>query len=402
MTRYSHMWLGFATGVRVFGINHWTPEYVGSFFALMLGSIAPDLDVKIFGMSSKAYRDRTMFSHRGIFHHIALPILFYIFSFYFKNMGFMIRWFAIGYAVHLIADMFSYTGVPYGLRYKDRIRFRLYATRTPTEALMVFLFTGILVASWFVYPKPAFAYDLNSYVSSAYHKYTSVKKSSKKTAGQYKNIYNSNKFKSTMKTEAQKTYSYYNKNIAPKVKQDMRAFLREQGINYYSLLQKPKGQVLNSNEYIYVFMSSSVPFVVWRNYAIAIDKLRREGQGNIGIIMRGCIGGCQKPLPTMRFIFRVLTYGNTRLQVPIMIDPLLFRFYHIQRVPIFVFAKNVDIENQSLSAGLPSNLASKNITAYKVDGDCGFSYALQELYYESKDGKMLKLLSLLNKSWFEK
>ena len=190
---------------------------------------------------------------------------------------------------------------------------------------------------------------------------------------------------------AEESYKYYKNHIIPEV---------EGKIPSLSLQKKSENTVplLAKDSYIYIFMSSSVPKSTWKNYIKSIDKLRRSGQDGIGIILRGCIGGCTKVLPTARFIFSLLKHGNSMYKAPILIDPLLFRLFKINRVPVIVYAKHVHEEFSWLSPGVPGNL--KNVVdAYKVIGDCGLPFALKELYSLSRDGALLGLYNILTSGW---
>ena len=78
---------------------------------------------------------------------------------------------------------------------------------------------------------------------------------------------------------------------------------------------------------IYVFMSSSVPKSVWYEYGRFIydNKIL-----NASLLLRGCIGGCEKIKPTMRFMRSVVEYDEEHTINPsILIDPLLFQKYKI-------------------------------------------------------------------------
>ncbi len=195
---------------------------------------------------------------------------------------------------------------------------------------------------------------------------------------------------------AEKSFDYYQTNILPGIKNAIISASRklEKSTNKSS-------SFLDKGEYIYIFMSSSVPRSTWMNYIKAIDYLRKEGQDGIGIILRGCIGGCRKVLPTARFIYNLLKHGDSVYKVPIQIDPLLFRLFEIKRVPVAVYAKNVDMRFPWLSPGVSGNLLH-SITAYKVIGDCGLPYILKELYEQSGSGALLKLYNTLTQGWLER
>lgn len=129
---------------------------------------------------------------------------------------------------------------------------------------------------------------------------------------------------------------------------------------------------LAENEYLYVFMSSSVPKVVWDTYLKTIDTL------NIGdravLVLRGCIGGCTYIKPTLNFLQSVIK----EYKAQVWIDPLLFRRFSITEVPCFVYVKGDELENPELSAGFLDNLKVKG-SYIKTCGDWAFTYHLEEL-----------------------
>ncbi len=417
MTRYSHLWLG---GLVAFAIWHSNPHSNGIYpIAFTFGSVAPDFDVKLFGLTNKPFRERTLFEHRGIFHHVLMPVFLLIAVFLVgftdmpKEVQTAMYYFTGGYALHLLTDAFSLTGIPYWT-YQDRVRFKLYRTGDVTEALVVIAFSFIVLAFLYLAPAKTHAKTAqhpapktqhqDKILYSAWQKWLKLKdkydnKSKEKVAEElglsYSQVEKAIHNKKGIQA-AQKSYNFYKQHIYDK---QITPYIRSLGSKYN--LFTPSNQILSRDERIYIFMSSSVPKVVWEKYALAIDKLRRQGQGNIGIILRGCINGCHKVMPTIRFIYSIITCCGKKLKVPIEIDPLLFKLYNIKRVPTFVFAKGVKLKDPTLSAGLVYNLKNKNITAYRVSGDCPFSWALKRLFEESGDGKMLQLYNLLNRSWFE-
>lgn len=158
-----------------------------------------------------------------------------------------------------------------------------------------------------------------------------------------------------------------------------------------------QGQVL-TNEWIYIFMSSSVPAEVWHNYEYAINKMK---QNHIIMVMRGCIGGCtgNNMVKTAMFIKHMLHFHGVYLIAPTVIDPYLFRFYHVKRVPEFVYAKKVNPYNPSITMGYMKNL--KNMPEwYKVKGDFSFNYNLKRLIKESRSEKLKVIRRILNESFF--
>ena len=83
---------------------------------------------------------------------------------------------------------------------------------------------------------------------------------------------------------------------------------------------------------IYVFMSSSVPEVVWKRYAHYIDETGIPAV----LLLRGCVGGCRRIRPTLEFIAGVLELDGEDeegLRVEVQIDPRKFRKYGVKVVP---------------------------------------------------------------------
>lgn len=165
-------------------------------------------------------------------------------------------------------------------------------------------------------------------------------------------------------------------------------------------ITKAEKGMLHSDERIYIFISSSIPKETLIQYARAIDA---SGLGNnIVMVMRGCIGGCEKIKPTLRFIENILTDGGNiagGMKAQIWIDPLLFRRYGINKAPVFIYAKGVNTQKAELSEGLENNLKSAPST-YKSEGDWSMDYHLKVLYQKSKSPSILKIQKYLNKNSF--
>ena len=196
--------------------------------------------------------------------------------------------------------------------------------------------------------------------------------------------------------QAKIAYNNFKKRM-PQIKKFENNILYQNNINVAELLHRhaPAGQIF-TNQYLYIFMSSSVPISIWRAYAKDINKMQ---QNHIMMVLRGCIGGCQKILKTDRFIIRVLDDHGRKLIAPIVLDPYLFQYYGVKRVPEFVFARHVSLVNPTITAGAPANLENKPIS-YSVLGAWSLNYALSKLYKESKDYKLIELDNILNRSWF--
>ncbi len=196
--------------------------------------------------------------------------------------------------------------------------------------------------------------------------------------------------------EARLAYNNFKKR-SPQIKKFENDILYQNHISISELLHKsaPAGQIF-TNQYLYIFMSSSVPIPMWRAYAKDINKMK---QNHIMMVLRGCIGGCQNFLKTNKFIAKVLDDHGKKLIAPIVLDPYLFRYYGVKRVPEFVFARNVNLVNPTVTAGVSVNLKNKPIS-YSVLGAWSLNYVLSRLYKKSKDYKLIELDNVLNRSWF--
>jgi hypothetical protein len=229
-----------------------------------------------------------------------------------------------------------------------------------------------------------------------------------------------NKYTKEGQKRAVETYKKYKKKVQPKVAQEIKRIKKERGITVGNKTSderiltyaRKKQAVLQQDERIYIFMSSSVPKVVWIEYAKMLDK---AGEPNIVMVLRGCIGGCKYIKPTIGFIKSIIIpdlatvsqddilNGNVKqLNVQIWIDPLLFRTYHITRVPCFVYVKGLQIKETGLSEGWNPNIEQVTENTKSL-GDWNFDYHLKQLYKESHShSKSLLVLSKkLNKTWFE-
>lgn len=421
MTRYSHMWIGFLSSMAMYNPLQSSDRRLSLILmaSCMFGAVAPDFDMHWTGFRQKtqehaAYwspKSNLFNSHRGWTHHIFVPFILVLISLFlsfpYKEI---LMAFTFGVIVHLVTDMFSPMGIPV-FKNKDRARLPLYKTGQVSEILFVIILSVFMFLIFM--PKFSFAYQPNfsnnTMLQQDYQKSLEIKKQEEaiRNKKKYFNevqqrvlIYQHNKVNDKAKELANQSYKTF-QGRQQEIQNDMLEFAKQNHIEIQNLMPNQGRQALASNSYIYIFMSSDVPFTVWRNYAMAINKLRHEGQGNIALVLRGCIGGCVKVMPTIKFVQRVLTYGNTKLLVPVVIDPMLFTMYGINRVPVFVYAKNVNLVNPGITAGVKQNLKN-SVTAYKVVGDWGFNYALEKLYEESKDPALVKLYNMLNQSWFTK
>lgn len=208
-----------------------------------------------------------------------------------------------------------------------------------------------------------------------------------------------------MKQEAQKSYKEFQQKVMPeverwkgKMKYDGERLVIDGGND---TKQKDEQSVvkefLKKDERLYIFVSSSMPKTTLKNYARDIDKLRDP---NIQLVLRGCIGGCAKLMPTALFIQDIIAPSkDEELAVEFIIDPLLFRHYNIKKVPAIVFAKGVSISDLELSEGLSENLKGTP-DAYVIYGDVSLDYALEKIYAKTSDSGIQAMLKELRKGWF--
>lgn len=158
--------------------------------------------------------------------------------------------------------------------------------------------------------------------------------------------------------------------------------------------------VLRSDERVYVFISSSIPKETLIQYAKTIDTYKLGA--NLIMVMRGCIGGCVKIKPTLRYVHSIVTAdGEVKdgLKIQVLMDPLLFRKYKITKVPTFVFAQNVKSQNPELSEGLDTNLQAQP-TIYKSEGDWDLEYHLKILQKKSNSQSLANLIKNMQKNGF--
>ncbi len=166
----------------------------------------------------------------------------------------------------------------------------------------------------------------------------------------------------------------------------------KKAIQYYS-------NIFRKSDRLYIFISSSIPIATLRSYTEIVSLLKNN---NIYFIMRGCVDGCHTIAPTKTFVKKIIGLkGNKVLSVihGIEIDPLLFRLYNIKRVPVFVYAENVNPLNSSISQGLLRNLSGSPVF-YESIGDWSFKYHVRQLAGLSKSQSLRDLYNQLNKNWY--
>lgn len=207
-----------------------------------------------------------------------------------------------------------------------------------------------------------------------------------------------------MKKEAQKSYKEYQDKVKPEVekwKGKMKYDGEKLVIDNDSKPKKEENitprEFLNKDERVYIFVSSSMPKTTLKNYAISMDKLRDP---NISMVLRGCIGGCEKLLPTGQFIQSILAQSkDEELIAEFIIDPNLYRYYGIKRVPAIVYASNISLLDLESSEGIQDNLKGTP-NAFAVYGDVSLEYAFEKIYEKTSNPRILSMIQELRKGWF--
>lgn len=159
---------------------------------------------------------------------------------------------------------------------------------------------------------------------------------------------------------------------------------------------QPMGKLAGS-ERVYIFVSSSMPMQTVRNYAASVARL---GEPRIVMVLRGFVDGMNRIQPTIRFVADALKRDPfcspaekecEMLPANLVVDPLLYRRFDIQRVPAVVFARGVKAENPGLSEGDTKNADVTD--SYTVYGDASFEYILEMIGRESGASSLRSLRS---------
>ncbi|WP_297445785.1 metal-dependent hydrolase [Desulfurobacterium sp.] len=109
-------------------------------FPAVVGSVLPDIDV-----GKRFPKKRTLFNaHRGITHHVAVPLIFICVAVVLKGsvpyaVYRDILSFAAGYLSHLFLDALTPLGIPIGFSYGQRFSFKLLKSGKVSEIVVVTL-----------------------------------------------------------------------------------------------------------------------------------------------------------------------------------------------------------------------------------------------------------------------
>jgi type-F conjugative transfer system pilin assembly protein TrbC len=151
------------------------------------------------------------------------------------------------------------------------------------------------------------------------------------------------------------------------------------------------------HEKIYIFISSSLPRETLSNYARAAHRL---ADPNVVLVLRGCIGGCTRIKPTIQFVHDIIAPPNDEeLPSSFEIDPNLFRYYGIEKVPAILFAAHVSTELPGQSEGREENLTAEP-DAYLLYGDVSLDYALEAINREAENPRLKSLMTKLRSGWY--
>lgn len=168
---------------------------------------------------------------------------------------------------------------------------------------------------------------------------------------------------------------------------------------------EPKDAALPSDERLYIFMSSSVPLSTLRTYASELDKLNDSG---VSMVMRGFVDGMKHFKPTLEFVRSILVKDSTcdlsaekceAYNAAIIIDPLVFRKYGIERVPAIAYIRGTSLEDVAMSEGEGENLKGSQDT-YIVYGDVSVECALETIAEETKSDRVNNLIKKLRKGFY--
>ena len=141
---------------------------------------------------------------------------------------------------------------------------------------------------------------------------------------------------------------------------------------------------LQSDERVYLFISASMPPEVLRAYVASVERF---GDPRISVVLRGFIGGMQKVQPTVQFIGDMLKRSASCSAedcefrpVGVIIDPLLYRRYKIDRVPAVVYVRGLSLGDPKQSEGKDDNI--KAADSKVVYGDASLEYILSLIQKE--------------------
>lgn len=210
-----------------------------------------------------------------------------------------------------------------------------------------------------------------------------------------------------MQKEAEKTYREFREKVLPEVEtwknrlqyENGRILLRDTPKNKTPEANATRRHFLAEDERIYVFISSSMPKDTLKNYASSIDRLK---DSRIIMVLRGCIGGCRKLMPTAHFVQSIVAPSEKeQLQVEVQIDPNLFRLHDVGVVPAVIFASGVRLDVDEGSEGDLTHIQSTP-SSYAIFGDVSLDYAIEKINARVSNPRLKAIVAELRKGWYDR
>ena len=150
-----------------------------------------------------------------------------------------------------------------------------------------------------------------------------------------------------------------------------------------------KEMIKNSTTFphLYVFISSSMPIATLENYAQTVSKLKGEAV----MVMRGFIGNGTRIKPTLEFFKKIF---NENEKYYITIDPSLFDYFQINRVPVLVLVNENGLEKLLFPSMQGEKMKTEDFCLIK--GDVSIQYFLDKCAgYKSLTEIAQKLIKIL-------
>jgi len=212
-----------------------------------------------------------------------------------------------------------------------------------------------------------------------------------------------NRAEEEMRSAAGKLNSYYrSEEFQGRVKAETERIRSEVLGNSFARFYRDNvaGEVrgrLADSERVYLFVSSSMPLQTVRTYAASVAWLRDP---KVVMVMRGFVGGMTRIQPTIDFVSSILkedpscTFSERECRMRganLVVDPLLFRRYDIERVPAVVFVRGLKSADASLSEG---DMKNSNVTdSCTVFGDASLEFILEMIGRETGASSLKGLLA---------
>ncbi|TGB52840.1 conjugal transfer protein TrbC [Escherichia sp. E5028] len=162
------------------------------------------------------------------------------------------------------------------------------------------------------------------------------------------------------------------------------------GLNNTS--EEEQGPKLAGNQLV-MFVSSSMPLTTLRNYARDLSRV-----GGV-MVMRGTVGGISKMNETISLTRNVLVANPTcegakckMWGTEMLIDPMLFRLYGINKVPALIYQPDMHIQSYC------DGLENVNKASAVVYGDASVHSLLERMNMISPDAKVKALVERLEKA----